>query len=271
MTRITFAGTLALTVLLAACGPGVPNSGATLDNRPVDIGAGVGFGNYATYESARLDRDRVLASGSPAAMAPGIDPFAAPISAPIPQTQVISSSELAAAGLPVSGNTAAGIPPQPQFGQPDLAAPLPGGDAFVVQSGPAISSNPSISDENSFESVSARETIESNADRIARQRAAYTQIQPEALPERSDAQGPNVVQFALATSNAIGQRIYNRGGLSTANKAARNCAKYPSPDKAQEEFLGRGGPERDRLGLDPDGDGFACAWNPAPFRAARGG
>ena len=27
--------------------------------------------------------------------------------------------------------------------------------------------------------------------------------------------------------------------------------------------------ERDRMGLDPDGDGFACAWDPAPFRLAR--
>ena len=24
------------------------------------------------------------------------------------------------------------------------------------------------------------------------------------------------------------------------------------------------------MGLDPDGDGFACAWDPAPFRAVRG-
>jgi hypothetical protein len=33
--------------------------------------------------------------------------------------------------------------------------------------------------------------------------------------------------------------------------------------------LSNGGPERDRLGLDPDGDGFACYWDPTPFRLAR--
>ena len=33
--------------------------------------------------------------------------------------------------------------------------------------------------------------------------------------------------------------------------------------------LERGGPQRDRLGVDPDGDGFACSWNPTPFRAVQ--
>jgi hypothetical protein len=37
---------------------------------------------------------------------------------------------------------------------------------------------------------------------------------------------------------------------------------------AQIAFLERGGPKRDTLGLDPDGDGFACYWDPAPFRKA---
>mgnify|MGYP000454045377 CR=1 FL=1 len=48
------------------------------------------------------------------------------------------------------------------------------------------------------------------------------------------------------------------------------CAKYASADLAQEDFLQRGGPERDRKGLDPDGDGYACNWDPTPFRAAAG-
>ena len=42
-------------------------------------------------------------------------------------------------------------------------------------------------------------------------------------------------------------------------------------DLAQIEFLERGGPARDRLGLDPDGDGYACAWDPTPFRKASQG
>ena len=41
-----------------------------------------------------------------------------------------------------------------------------------------------------------------------------------------------------------------------------------SSDLAQKAFLSRGGPERDILLLDPDGDGFACKWDPRPFRLA---
>jgi hypothetical protein len=42
----------------------------------------------------------------------------------------------------------------------------------------------------------------------------------------------------------------------------------PTQDAAQEAFLAAGGPERDRNNLDPDGDGFACWWDPEPFRRA---
>jgi hypothetical protein len=48
----------------------------------------------------------------------------------------------------------------------------------------------------------------------------------------------------------------------------RNCAQFRSHDEAQEAFLAAGGPERDRLNIDPDGDGYACGWDPAPIRAA---
>jgi hypothetical protein len=62
-------------------------------------------------------------------------------------------------------------------------------------------------------------------------------------------------------------QLYKRGGISLRDQDAA-CAKYASPDLAQQAFLERGGPERDRLGVDPDGDGFACSWDPRPFRTA---
>lgn len=126
-----------------------------------------------------------------------------------------------------------------------------------------------ISDEQDFDAVSERETIESDAERIARQREAYTVIQPTALPERSGAERPNIVAFALETTNALGQQVYRRSSVNAENRFARACARYASADLAQEAFLSSGGPERDRRGMDPDGDGFACAWDPTPFRAAR--
>jgi hypothetical protein len=74
--------------------------------------------------------------------------------------------------------------------------------------------------------------------------------------ERSGADGPNIVEFALSTTNGVGQPLYSRGLFAGPNRAARACARFPSDDLAQEAFLSEGGPERDRLGVDPDGDGF---------------
>lgn len=132
---------------------------------------------------------------------------------------------------------------------------------------PALRSHPGISDEQDFEAVSERESIESDAARRARQAAAYEVIAPEAVPTRTGAAGPNIVQYALQTTNAKGQKIYSRLNIAAQSRFQRNCARYTSPDEAQRDFLARGGPERDTLGLDPDGDGFACGWDPAPFRA----
>lgn len=128
--------------------------------------------------------------------------------------------------------------------------------------------NSSISDENDFAAVSDRQSIESDAERLAQQRAQYQVIQPTALPSRS-AGGANIVEYALSSTNSVGQSLYRRSAFSTEAKFLRNCAAFPSSDMAQIEFLNLGGPERDRKGMDPDGDGFACAWDPAPFRQAR--
>lgn len=129
-----------------------------------------------------------------------------------------------------------------------------------------------ISDEQDFEAVSSRETIESDAARLANQRAQYKLITPTALPTRSGKSGASrVVAFALATNNSVGEAAYSRSGSTSQAKYEKACGKYPSSNDAQEAFLNNGGPHKDRKGLDPDGDGFACAWNPAPFRAARGG
>jgi hypothetical protein len=74
--------------------------------------------------------------------------------------------------------------------------------------------------------------------------------------------------YALSTSNPIGTQLYSRAGFNLQAKAQRNCAQFASPDQAQIEFLSNGGPQRDRKGLDPDGDGYACGWDPSPFRSA---
>ena len=125
-----------------------------------------------------------------------------------------------------------------------------------------------LSDENDFAAVSSRETIESDAQRIAINRALYQVFEPTALPVRSEQEVPNIVAFALKTTNPLKVTLYSRGPFSFEKRALVNCNKFASPSKAQEEFLSKGGPKRDPLGLDPDGDGFACSWDPTPFRLA---
>lgn len=134
----------------------------------------------------------------------------------------------------------------------------------------AAAAAPGISDEQDFSAVAARESIESDAERIENYQAAYQQAEVVAVPDRPDGTDVSVVEYALSTSNTVGQSIYSRSALSGEARAERNCARYTSADFAQIAFLEAGGPNRDRHGLDPDGDGFACGWDPAPFRTARG-
>jgi hypothetical protein len=164
---------------------------------------------------------------------------------------------------PVATVTPAPLPPAGQ----DPARPRGSAPAGIQEESGEMAGNVGISDEQDFNAVAARETIESDAERIARNRAEYVVVEPGALPQRPGDTGPNIVEFALATNHAPGVQLYKRGGISLRDQDAA-CAKYASPDLAQQAFLERGGPERDRLGVDPDGDGFACSWDPRPFRTA---
>ncbi|NOE18153.1 hypothetical protein GS634_08460 [Ruegeria atlantica] len=131
-----------------------------------------------------------------------------------------------------------------------------------------VANTGAISDEQDFAAVSERRSIESDAARIEQNRQTYELVAPTAVPERTASGQTNIVQYALSTSNPVGVQLYSRSGFNLQAKAQRNCAQFPSPDQAQIEFLSNGGPQRDRKGLDPDGDGYACGWDPSPFRSA---
>lgn len=135
---------------------------------------------------------------------------------------------------------------------------------------PVVDTNTGISQENNFDAVSGQRSIESDAARIASNRAQYEVIQPEALPSREDT-GPNIVAYALATKHPVGTALYKRFSLNAAGKYNRNCGQYKHQDQAQIDFLAAGGPEKDRRGMDPDGDGYACTWDPAPYRSGSSG
>ncbi|MCY4305439.1 MAG: hypothetical protein OXC62_11805 [Aestuariivita sp.] len=133
---------------------------------------------------------------------------------------------------------------------------------------PEMVGNPQISDENDFAAVAQRETITSDAERIAEFSSNYMVAQPVDLPDRSSSESPNIVKYALETNNLPGTRIYTRIGSILIDRFQRRCSRYLSSHQAQLVFLSNGGPTRDRFGLDPDGDGFACDWDPIPFRTA---
>lgn len=253
MRIVTVLALCAAPFLLAACDPPVPDSGA-----------GVGFGDYSAY---LRQRDAALAAGTQPPMAPPLTAGAVPPATGF-STDRIGAAIDAASGTPgAPGPAAPAVPVDPNDPNRPRADTF-AGIASTNTEMDGVAANPAtISDENDFAAVSARETIESDAERIARNRAQYTVDQPTAVPERPADTGPNIVAFAISTTHAPGTPVYRRSGLRGGDPTAR-CTRYGSPDRAQEAFLDAGGPDRDRLGLDPDGDGFACLWDPRPFRAA---
>jgi len=149
----------------------------------------------------------------------------------------------------------------------DLAAVRPRGNApaGISETVSEMAVVGGVSDEQDFEAVAARETIESDKARLEKNRAQYQIDQPGALPQR-DGVGPSVVEYALATQHPVGVKLFQRSPLRF-KKVEVACAPYANDDLAQEAFLAAGGPNRDRMGMDPDGDGYACGWDPAPYRA----
>jgi hypothetical protein len=245
--RFLICGTAALALM--ACEPTIPDSGAGV----VDRGQGVGFSDYDSYEAEREARLNGSAPATTIAAPPAVD------GAPLGGDPVAESNARIAAAAANSG-----------------VAPLnasPANPAPAAASGPAptvVSNARGISGENDFDAVSAQRDIQDDARLIAQNRAQYQVVAPEALPSR-EGNRPNIVAYALQTSHPVGTALYRRMGFNQEAKFQRACAGFASADLAQEAFLAAGGPQKDRQGMDPDGDGYACSWNPAPFRAVRGG
>ena len=241
--------------LVAACAQPIPDSNPS---------GGVGFGGYDAYAVERARRDAELQAMR---------------RTPVPEGQAIASETMTALAVdrPIAGTapvtSAAAANPQTTAGTAPLrttataAAPA----AAETTEMAVLTDNPNISDEQDFTAVSERESIESDAVRLARNREQYQVVQPGALPERSGSGRPNIVAYALTTTHPLGTPMHRRSGRANLDRFNRVCSAYGSNDQAQEAFLSNGGPDRDRKGLDPDGDGYACYWDPTPFRRARGG
>ncbi|MEQ6202484.1 hypothetical protein ABMC88_05465 [Sulfitobacter sp. HNIBRBA2951] len=234
-------------VVLAACQPAAPE----------DSRFGVGFDQ--TFDQQKANRDAALANPVPAA--PGVTAQSLPPAGSAADTAAQTAAILAqtsqandAESLAAAANNSGVAPVQ---ASPSNPAPA------------VVDSATGISRENNFDAVSGQRSIEGDAARLAANRAQYQVIQPQALPERT-ATGPNIVAYALSTSNPVGTRIYKRRSFNAEKKFQRACAQFSGEDQAQIAFLEAGGPKRDRQGMDPDGDGYACGWDPSAFRNTGG-
>lgn len=256
-------------LLLAGCQPPIPDSRV----------GGVGFESYSQYQARRFaEAEARIAAPTQVVQAPvqnPVVPFPTPTgsaAAPAPVTGAPSATELAQAGIG-SAPLARTVPLPANI--PPANAQVADGTAYyppaTTGAAAAPASHASISDEQDFSAVASRESIESDKARIAENRALYQQVQPTELPERTgeSSDAVDLVQYALNAPNRIGEAIYPRSKIALAN-SQKACARYATPEAAQQAFLKAGGPKRDPKNLDPDGDGFACYWDPTPFQKARG-
>jgi len=88
------------------------------------------------------------------------------------------------------------------------------------------------------------------------------------VPTGAATSGPNVMAYALQTRHAVGTAMHRRNNPFRWSRWEAACLQFANQDAAQEAFLAAGGPERDPQHLDPDGDGFACWWDPQVYRQA---
>lgn len=218
---------------VSACSPSIPDSGA-----------GVGFGDYNEFSRQQTARDVALAGNA------------------LPAPQSVSSEALPPIGA--SGSIAQATNAQTLDPSGAAVQASPTNAAPVLRAG-------GISAENDFNAVSGQRSIEGDAALRAQNQQQYQVIQPTALPTRQGGGDPNIVAYAIASRNVKGQRVYRRSSFNSASKYQRACSGFASQDQAQTQFMALGGPQKDRKGMDPDGDGFACAWDPAPFRNAVNG
>jgi len=184
----------------------------------------------ACTSSVTVPRDQVLLEVPPGGMASsagGADPFVTTI-----------QGTLADGSVPVI-DPVTGLPPRPTPLNDDHINPM---DFTLAQ--------------QRYDAAVAEQ-------QLAAARSQLVVIQPNTLPNRVE--GVNIALYAQQSSNAVGQRIYRRGGAGIGS----SCGRYRTPDDAQRAFLAAGGPQTDRLNLDSDGDGFACRWDPTPFRQLR--
>ncbi|MEM8788201.1 MAG: hypothetical protein AAGE76_08055 [Pseudomonadota bacterium] len=220
---------------------------------------------------------------APLAGTPGIAPIGtvvvqSPTDGPFPtQTPVANAAGAALADTQVAGTSAAtgGDANAASLAQDVTAAlaatPLPGtGEGGLQPAMPGASdigidpNDDSIDLNASSQEVQVRERTAAQQRRDAAQQQLVV-VQPEPVPQVDVS--ANIVQFSRQTTHPVGVRVYNRPAFRDRLQARATCRQFANDDEAQRQFLANGGPNTDRFNIDPDGDGFACRFDPEKYRS----
>lgn len=242
------------TALLAACGGSAPYSNV-IDT----TGRGVGFSDYAQYMRAQEELSRIRRSE--ATQAGNVQtPAGAPQFAPQRQNSSIGQEAVAA----VRGAPATQAPSGAQqfpVAQQNTGAPLSA--VSPSSTGQTQTASAGVSEQQ----FTPQPFGAAQPDRLV-ERDFVPQVQVSDSEMSTGTNTPNLFVYALSTQHNVGEQRYNRSNPLRWRRSESACAQFGSQDLAQEAFLAAGGPERDTNHLDPDGDGFACWWDPTPFRQA---
>lgn len=242
--------------LLVGCGGPAPYS-----NIIDTTGRGVGFSDYAQYLRAQEELARIRraeeARARPVPVPQGAPQYGGAAQPPAS----IGQQAVAAVHARTQQAQAAPVTPAPQLAAPQSTAPVQTASAVAM---PAQPRSAAAVSEQQF---TPQPFGSSQPDQLV-QRDFVPQVQVSAAELSQGGQAPNLFVYALSTQHSVGQARYNRNHPLRWRRWEAACAQFPSQDLAQEAFLAAGGPENDPNHMDPDGDGFACWWDPAPFRAA---
>ena len=220
-------------------------------------GGGVGFSDYAQYMRAQEELSRIRRAEAASARA---QPQGAVGGAPVRfQPQGFGAAQTQ---MPEQAPLGQSVIAQPAQGQSSQQTPA---QNFAM--GQGVSAAPGTAEQGvSTQSYEAQPFGTPTQNQVVR-REYVPQVRVTAA-EAPAASGPNLFVYALSTRHAIGEERYPRRHPLRWRRWEAACAQYPHQDLAQEAFLAAGGPEKDPEHMDPDGDGYACWWDPAPFRQA---
>ena len=261
----TVAASFAAAIALAACDPAPPYS-----NVQANPGGGVGFSDYRAYLRAQEELSRIRAQQARQATA-----SQNPVMQVMPGRQQAQASagsggsigaEAVAALRPgASAATQQPVGPRQDTSQPPVQQGGTGVGAPLSALSPQAAAPVGQSEAVSEQTFTPQPFGTPRQNRVV-QRDHVPQVRVDSVPQ--GAGGPNLFEYALSTTHNVGDARHGRSHPLRWRRWERACAQYRTQDEAQEAFLAAGGPERDPNHLDPDGDGFACWWDPAPFRQA---